>query len=56
MNKYKITWTVEDWYEMEIEADSEEEALDKFYINGYNSDSIYKYDSQLQDSVEVEEI
>ena len=55
MNKYKITWTVEDWYEMEIEADSEEEALDKFHNNDYDSTPEPR-GSELQDSVEIEEM
>ena len=56
MNKYKVSWTIEEWYETAIEANSPSEALDKFHAGDYTTDSIYKYGSELQDSVEIEEM
>lgn len=56
MAKFLVAWTEEDWYNLEIEADSKDEALDKFYSQEYNYDDIRHIGSELQDSVEVEEI
>ena len=55
MNKYKVSYTIEEFYEVEIEANSEEEALDKFYSDDYNTTPEPR-GSELQDSVEAEEI
>ena len=55
MNKYKVSWTIEEWYETAIEANSPSEALDKFHNNDYDSTPEPR-GSELQDSVEIEEM
>ena len=39
MPKFTIEWTNEDWYRMEVEAESKEEALDNFWSGEYNWDN-----------------
>lgn len=56
MSKYLIKWTEEDWYKVEVEAASKEEALNKFYQRDYNHEDIVHMDSYLQESIEVEEV
>ena len=56
MTKYLISWTEETWYNLEIEAADKMEALDKFHNNEYDSEDAVFIGSELQDSVEIEEI
>ena len=54
MPKYLISWEEAIWYDLEIEADSAEEALDKFHSNDYDREDV-KFIGQeaLPDTVEV---
>lgn len=56
MPKYLVSWTEEDWYQVIIEADSKREALDKFYDRDYDPEDTQHIGSELQDSVEAEEL
>jgi hypothetical protein len=56
MPKFRIEWTEEFWYALEVEAESKEEVLDKFHGNEYDFDDAESLGSELQDSVTVEEI
>ena len=56
MPKYLISWTEEDWYNITIEASSKKEALDKFWNRGYDMEDIVHTGTELQDSVEIEEV
>jgi hypothetical protein len=56
MSKYLVSWTEEDWYQIVIDADSKKEALDIFYDQRYNHEDIIHTGTELQDSVEVEEV
>jgi hypothetical protein len=56
MPKYLIAWTEEDWYNVTIEADSSQNALDIFYGREYDEHTIVHIGGELQDSVEVEEL
>lgn len=56
MAKYLIAWTEEDWYNVEIEAESKDEALDKFWNREYDSEDINHIGSEFQDSLEIEEL
>ena len=56
MPKYLISWTEEDWYEVVIEADSKKKALDIWHDQAYDMENIVHTGTELQDSVEIEEI
>jgi hypothetical protein len=56
MPKFTIHWTEELWYRMDVEADSEEDALDKFHNLEYDFDEAKNTDVHLQDSIYVEEV
>ena len=56
MNKYVIEWTEEFWYAMEVEAESKEDALDRFHQSDYDFGDAEPLGSELQDSVTVEEV
>ena len=56
MPKYTIAYTTEDWWTMEVEADSQEDAYDKFMSGVYNhSDAILTEGGFLQDSIDISE-
>lgn len=56
MPKYLIKWEDSVWYNLEIEAESYSDALDKFGSGDYN-DSIDCVGSEMiPDTIEVEEI
>ena len=56
MAKFKIEWTEEVWYRMEVEADSEEQARELFWAGEYNLDEGTQTGGECQDSVEIEEV
>ena len=56
MTKYLIAWTEENWYNLTIEADSKREALDKFYNHDFDYEDSVLVGSELQDSVEAEQV
>ncbi len=56
MGKFKIEWTEEVWYRMEVEADSYDDAREKFWAGEYNLDNGTQTGGECQDSVEIEEI
>lgn len=54
--KYRINYTMERWYSVEIEAENEDEALDKFHQGEHGEPKFIGDGDYLQESVEVEEI
>jgi hypothetical protein len=56
MGKYVISWTEELWYKMEVNADSKDEALEKFHAGEYDFDSAKNTDVHLQEGVDVWEV
>lgn len=54
--EYEVRWTLEKWYKVAIEADSPEEAEEKFHNGSYDFDKEELYGAEVQDSVEVREI
>ena len=52
--EYEVRWTLEKWYKVSIEADSPEEAEQKFHEGDYENEQVYG--AEVQDSVEVFEI
>jgi hypothetical protein len=48
---YKVDWTEEQWYRVVIEAENQDEALEKFSMNDYENEEMYG--AETQDSVEI---
>jgi hypothetical protein len=55
MGKFTVLWTIEEWYCVDIEAETREEALEIFYEQAYIDWDVKCVGSELQDSVEVRE-
>lgn len=53
--KYEIKYTEETWYRLEIEADSEEQARDKFFSGEWEGEPTI-FGGELQDGISVEEL
>jgi len=53
--KYEIKYTEETWYRLEIEADSEEQARDKFFSGEWEEEPTI-FGGELQDGISVEEL
>lgn len=58
MPKYKINYTIEKWYKVEVEASSEEEARNMFIDNeiDYELNEPELFGEELQDNWEVYEL
>jgi hypothetical protein len=56
MPKFRIHWTEEFWYALDVEGESREEVLDKFHNQEYDFDNAESVGAELQDSITVEEI
>lgn len=58
MPKYKIEYTIERWYRIEVEAESEAQAREMFYNDeiDYQTHPTKDLGSELQDSVSVTEV
>jgi hypothetical protein len=56
MPKFRIEWTEEFWYALEVEGESREEVLDKFHKHEYDFDDADNLGAELQDSITVEEV
>ena len=56
MATFKVEWTREVWYRSEVEADTLEEAREKFWAGDYDDDLDTITGSEIQDSVEYEEV
>lgn len=55
MAKYQIEWTEEQWFRTTIEADTKQEAIDKWSAGNYYIDGrIEPYGVEIQDGVDVE--
>jgi hypothetical protein len=54
--KYRINYTMERWYRVEIEAGSEDEALVKFHNGEHPEPELTGDGDYLQESVEIEEV
>jgi len=57
MPKYLVSWTEEDWYKMEIEADSIDDAFDNFLAGDYDrKQAILTESGILQEGVDIMEV
>jgi uncharacterized secreted protein with C-terminal beta-propeller domain len=56
MSKYLISWSEENFYNITIDANSEFSALTKFHNHEFDYEDSILVSSQLQASVEVEQV
>ena len=54
MPKFRISYTTEDWWNRDVEADTIDDAMDKFHSGEYShSDAVLSEGGYLQDSVDI---
>ncbi len=51
MSSYEIKWTDEMWYRVVIEAENQDDALDKFAIGEYENEEMFG--TEIQDSLDI---
>ena len=56
MSKYLISFTEEDWYNITIEADSYEEAKDKFWNGEFDTEDVKHTGTEIQESIDIEQV
>jgi hypothetical protein len=56
MPKYLISFTEEDWYNITIEAESEEEAKDKFWRGDFDYEDTVHTGTEIQESIDIEQV
>ena len=56
MSKYLISFTEEDWYNITIEADSYEDAKDKFWHGDFDYEDVKHTGTEIQESIDIEEV
>ena len=56
MPKFTIEWTNEDWYRMEVEAESADVALDNFWSGEYSWANAAIIGGEVQENVDVWEV
>ncbi len=56
MAKYLVKYQEENWYDVVIEAESEQEARDKFWEFDFDQNSARLVGEEIQENVEVEEL
>lgn len=58
MPKYQIDYTIERWYKLEIEADSEQHAREMFHNDqiDYQTNPAKDVGSELQDYIVIREV
>ena len=56
MPKYLISFTEEDWYNITIEADSYEDAKEKFWQGDFDYEDVVHTGTEIQESIDIEAI
>ena len=56
MYKYLISFTEENWYHITIEADCLEEAKEVFCSGEYENEDILHTGTEIQESIDIEEV
>jgi hypothetical protein len=56
VSKYLISFTEEEWYNITIEADSFEEAKDKFWSHDFDQEDIRHTGTEIQESLDIEQV
>jgi hypothetical protein len=54
--QYKVSFTVERWGRVVIDADSEEQVREKFWAQDFDYAKVEQFGMEVQDSVDVEEV
>lgn len=54
MATYRVEWTREQWFYANIEADSEDNAIEKFWAGEYENEQMFG--AEIQEGVEAREI
>ena len=52
--EYEVRWTREQWFKVEIQADSPEEAQEKFWNGEYENEQ--EYGAEIQEDIDIFEI
>jgi hypothetical protein len=56
MNTYKISYTIERWYEVKVEADTPEQAEEFFWLDKFDTSTDRLTGQEIQDSITIEEM
>ena len=56
MARFKIEWTEEVWNQITVEADSEDDAREKFWSGELDFEVVNITGGEIQDSVEIVEV
>ena len=56
MSKYSISWTQEIWNRATIEANSVEEAREKFWLGEFDISGTKETGAEIQDGIDIEEL
>jgi hypothetical protein len=56
MSNYLISFTEEEWYNITIEADSLQEAKEKFWAHDFDLEDIVHTGTEIQESIDIEEV
>jgi len=54
MTKYRISFTTEDWWRLDVEASNIDEAMENFYNGDYQGEAVLAEGGYLQESVSIE--
>lgn len=52
MAKYEVSWTREQWFRVTLEADSPQQAEDKFWAGEYENEQ--QYGSEIQNDIDID--
>ena len=55
MPKYRVKYVYENWYDLDIEAESEEQAREIFYAGEFETDPT-PIGGQIQEVIDIEEL
>ena len=56
MTNYSVSWTQEIWYRATIEANSVEEAREKFWSGEFDTSGTKETGAEIQDGIDIEEL
>jgi hypothetical protein len=56
MANYLISFTEEEWYNVTIEADSFQEAAEKFWSSDYDHEDVIHTGTEIQESIDMHEV
>jgi hypothetical protein len=55
MAKFRVSYTEEEWYSVTIEAESLQEAKDKFWSHDFDHEDIIHTGTEIQEPINIEE-